>query len=261
MSSASATNDVMAHGAATIDAARDVATTPRIDLARPGPTEQEWLRVIDALPALGLDDLAGRRVVVVAPHPDDESLGIGGTVAMLAAAGAPVTFVCVTDGEAAPTPLARLDRVRRAELDQAVRRLVPAPRVVRYGLPDGRLSMCANELEARLSAEIGRGDLVFATLDGDGHPDHDAVGAAARSVACAVGAELWWYPVWAWHWHDPATSPIATQGRRIDLTPAAMDAKRTAISCHRSQLFGVEPVVPRGHLPRFGRSCEVVIRG
>ncbi len=261
MSSAAVADEVIARGAPTIEPARDITARPQIDLARPGATEQEWLRVVGALPAIGLDDLAGPRVVVVAPHPDDESLGIGGTVAMLGAAGASVTFVCVTDGEAAPAPLAHLARVRRAELDQAVRRLVPSPRVVRFGLPDGRLAACTLELEARLSAEIGNGDVVFATLDGDGHPDHDAAGAAARRVADAAGAQLWWYPVWAWHWHDPATSPITTTGRRIGLAPAAMDAKRTAIACHRSQLFGVAPVVPREHLPRFGRASEVVIPG
>jgi len=80
------------------------AGRPAIDLAVEGPSETAWAEVAAALPRWPLESLHMQRLVVVAPHPDDESLGIGGTVAMLARR-VPVTVVCVTDGEAAPSML------------------------------------------------------------------------------------------------------------------------------------------------------------
>lgn len=58
---------------------------------------QDWLAA-DRPPALKLDECAG--LVVVAPHPDDETLGIGATAAQLAASGVPVQLVAVSDGVA-----------------------------------------------------------------------------------------------------------------------------------------------------------------
>lgn len=233
---------------------------PAIDLRRRGPTEQEWRGTLDALPAVCMDAACGRRVVVVTPHPDDESLGIGGTVAMLAAQGAQLRFVSLTDGEAAPCPTDDLAAVRRAELARAACALAPGSTVVRCGLPDGQLSDSGAALRSVLTAELRPGDLVFTTLDGDGHPDHDAAGAAVRAVAADVGAELWWFAIWAWHWHDPTTSPLTAAGVRSELTPAAMAAKRRAIAGYGSQLSGAVPVVPAEHLPRFERPYEILVR-
>ncbi|MCX5880707.1 MAG: PIG-L family deacetylase [Deltaproteobacteria bacterium] len=44
-------------------------------------------------------DLAGTRVLVLAPHPDDETIGCGGTLALHAAAGDPVRVLILTNGE------------------------------------------------------------------------------------------------------------------------------------------------------------------
>lgn len=235
-------------------------TSPQIDLSRHGPTEAEWRAVLDDLPVVSFARGEGRRVVVVAPHPDDESLGAGGTVAMLADAGADVRFVCLTDGEAAPCPTPDLAAVRRRELAAAARLLAPRSTVTFCGLPDGRLRECPDEVGALLDELIGTGDLVLATLDGDGHPDHDAAGRLAQTVAAACSAELWWFAVWAPHWHDPLTSPLSARGRRSELTNEAMTRKRAAIECHRSQLSGEAAIVPAAHMPRFERPYEVLVR-
>src|SRR5689334_4469294 len=83
-----------------------------------------------------------RRVVVVAPHPDDESLGAGGVVASWSAAGVEVTVVSCSDGDAAGAAgdlAARreLGRTRRSELDEALHVLSTGTpvRSVRLGLP------------------------------------------------------------------------------------------------------------------------------
>jgi hypothetical protein len=52
------------------------------------------------------------------------------------------------------------------------------------------------------------GDLCLATWRGDGHPDHEAVGRAAARAARFVGATLWEFPVWAWHWARPGAIEV-----------------------------------------------------
>ena len=70
----------------------------RID--RPGTAEQSWESWLDLRHLPAADPLAWPSVAVVAAHPDDEVLGVGGTMAMLAAAGARLRLIAVTDGEA-----------------------------------------------------------------------------------------------------------------------------------------------------------------
>lgn len=56
---------------------------------------RSWSRVFPPL------ELAGcRRLVVVAPHPDDEVLGVGGLMATAVGAGVELDIVAVTDGDA-----------------------------------------------------------------------------------------------------------------------------------------------------------------
>src|SRR6266852_506851 len=71
------------------------------DPAEPGTSEASWSAL---LAQAGPPAWVGREpggVVVVAPHPDDETLGVGGMLHDLSARGWRVTVVAVTDGEAA----------------------------------------------------------------------------------------------------------------------------------------------------------------
>ena len=235
------------------------AGAPAIDLAVEGTRADEWDAVVHAMPRWMLDDVDAQRVVVVAPHPDDESLGIGGTVAMLGRR-LPVRVVAVTAGEAAPSRLspAVLAARRQDELDEAVGRLVPRADIVRLWLADGAVTTMQDVLAERLATLIEPCDLVLSTLDGDGHPDHDATGRVAREVAAERGATHLWFPVWAWHWHDPQRSALR-RGWRVDLDTPAIRAKAAAIAAHRSQVDGEEPVVPSRQVRRCLRPFEVVL--
>ncbi|MFT3855166.1 MAG: PIG-L family deacetylase [Ilumatobacteraceae bacterium] len=161
-------------------------------------------------------------------------------------------------GRAVPLPAKHLAGRRRRELRSAVGHLAPDAQVLRLGLPDGRLAEESGTLVDALVGIIGPGDLVLATLDGDGHPDHDAVGAAAQLAAMVRCAELWWFPVWAWHWHDPQSSPIAA-GRRVELPAAARRAKVAALAEYASQIGGADAVVPAAHVRRCLRPFEVLV--
>ncbi|MCY7344492.1 MAG: PIG-L family deacetylase, partial [Pseudonocardia sp.] len=95
------------------------------DTRRITPPEQ-WRAALHQHRLPAFDPSAHRRVVVVAAHPDDETLGAGGVLRVLHAAGAALTLVVATDGEAAYPGLdaaarTELAGARHAELDAARR--------------------------------------------------------------------------------------------------------------------------------------------
>jgi len=229
-----------------------------IDLTLPGTPDAVWSPLVDSLPPFAWP--ACDRVVVVAPHPDDETLGAGGLLATAIMAGLPTLVVSVTDGEAAgPDPL--LAERRASELRAALDELAPGGgvEVLRLGLPDGGVASAEPELELALTPIITSGDLVICPLADDGHPDHEACARAAGRVCRRLAAALRAVPIWAWHWHDPDDSDIAS-GERLLLGPTARERKQRAIQRYQSQLEGADPVVPAFMLSRLDRAVEVLVR-
>lgn len=149
-------------------------------------------------PQVGLPP--SRRVLAVAPHPDDETLAFGGTVARLAARGADVHLVIASDGEASigatGTP-AETARRRREEARQAAS-LLGIASVEFVGLPDGRVGEDLAPLTAALRRHVDATppDLVLTTWFGDGHPDHRAVARALDGVGLDEDVEVWGGEVW-----------------------------------------------------------------
>lgn len=219
-------------------------------------------------PRLDVSAFTGGRVVVLAAHPDDEVLGVGGLLVLLARAGARLRLVWASDGEAShpgssAAAAARMGAVRRTEAVAAatVLGLGDLPRE-HLGLPDGGLGDHEDELVARLSGWLGPDDVVLAPWCGDGHPDHEACGRAARRS----GAQAVEYPVWAWHWARPEDPRVPWQRcRRIDLAADVRERKRAAIAAHRSQVEPVGPgpadaaVLPQRVLRHFRRPYEAVL--
>jgi LmbE family N-acetylglucosaminyl deacetylase len=235
----------------------------------PGTDERAWAAWpwLSTLPGSGLAGLAGvTSAVVVAAHPDDEVLGAGGLISVLAASRARLRLVAVTDGErshrghASPAVLARR---RTAETAAALRALgARAAEVIRLRLPDSRLAACENELTAALAPLITGFDMCLAPWDHDMHPDHEAAGRAAGR---AHSGQLYYYPVWMWHWAAPADPRVPwDRALRIPLPPRAAARKRAAIRCFASQLHdrghGLGPVLSPGMISHFTRGMEVLLR-
>lgn len=231
--------------------------TPAIDLRTCGPSEHEWARICDNLAPFVWP--ACRRVVVVSPHPDDETYGAGGLIGVAVDRDLAVMIIAVTDGEAA-YPRTDLARVRRGELDNAVACLDPtgAINVVRLGFADSRVTESLHALTAEIAGLLDSDDLVVCPMPDDGHPDHAAVSTAATRSASAMGAEVRWFPVWAWHCHDPGRSTIV-EGQRLTLPPPIRDRKELAANCYVSQTTGDDPVVPPRMLVRLLRPFEVFL--
>jgi LmbE family N-acetylglucosaminyl deacetylase len=211
-----------------------------VPLSDGGTPAQEWLRPM-GLPALDLTECQG--LIVVAPHPDDETLGLGSMAAQLAASGVDVAVVSVSDGgaaepDASPSQRIRLESRRRSELRRATEVLeIGAP--ISLGLPDGRLAEHQGELTELLAAILDKaapGTWCAATWRGDGHPDHEAVGRAAAAACARTDTTLMEYPVWMWHWASPADPAVPwNRARSVPVSAWARHRKYLATQCFRSQ--------------------------
>ncbi len=139
-------------------------------------------------------DLAGKRILVLAAHPDDEVAGPGGTLCLRAPAAESVRTWIATDGtsQEAVTPgsEAEYGRQRREESLAAARILgLPAPDF--GGLPDRGLSARSDELRRQIEAIFAdsRPDLVFCPSPVEIHPDHRALAEALYGRVAASRPE------------------------------------------------------------------------
>ncbi|GAA0745641.1 PIG-L family deacetylase [Ideonella azotifigens] len=259
------------------DIAPQIASDPGLPeraIRGEGTDEATWLDWpgMARLPALDLATWlpANCRLVVVAPHPDDEVLACGGLLARHAGQGGDSLVIAVSDGEAShgdrdPWPAEVLGPVRRSESDAGLARLGVSPAaVVRLGLPDGQIARHEGALQVRLAALLRASpvpDLVISTWSQDGHPDHEACGRAAEAAARQLGCRFAAAPVWMWHWARPDDARVPWQRlHALPLAIAPRAAKLQALAAHSSQLTprpGDElPVLGEQIIARAGRHAE-----
>lgn len=175
--------------------------------------------------------LGGSSIVAVAPHPDDEALGCGGTLALHAERGDSVTVVWMTAGERG---IPGRDPVETAHIRRSEARAALAALDVRDGrfldLPDGSVGAhhgLGTDALGRVLAECAP-DVVFAPHRDEAHPDHAATAAIAIDAlrrhrddnVILLGYEVWSPVGWPHHSED------------ID---AVFERKIAAVECHRSQ--------------------------
>jgi len=186
------------------------------------------------------------RAVILAPHPDDETLGAGGLIVTLKERGIGMKVVAVTDGENAYENVQDLAPVRRREQEEALQILGVSPEnIVRLGLPDRRVTEHEDELVDQLLPLTDANCHLIAPWTGDFHPDHEACGRAAKEVGRQTGASLSFYFFWTWHLGKPEILN-KLRLRRLPLDAMAIRSKVKAIHCHRSQLEhpSGEPILP-----------------
>lgn len=241
-----------------------------------GTPEAMW-RAWDALdhfPVLDLDRPPAR-VVVVAPHPDDEVMGVGGLAALLARAGSRVSIVAVTDGggshPGSPTLTAQELAYRRAaERTEALHRLgLGSASVHRLGVVDGEVAGAEDAVAGAVAQVLGRGAgdaWCLATWPLDGHPDHEATGRAAARACLLTGVRLLYYPVWAWHWAVPDDERVPwLRARRVMLPADVLAAKAAAVDAFLTQVrpLSAHPadaaILPPSAVARLVRPAEVIL--
>jgi LmbE family N-acetylglucosaminyl deacetylase len=203
----------------------------------------------------GVDSL-----VVVVPHPDDESLSTGVLLAHAAAHGPATTVIAVTDGESAydDRPDAELARRRQREQVAALAQLGHTEdRIVRLGLRDGAVSEGERELAAEIAGRLTATTLLVAPSPYDWHPDHEACGRAAAVASSQFGCHRWSSLFWALH-HPERLVASRPRILRLRATHEQVRQRRRAVECHRSQLSrsGGDPVLPEQLLSHLGQPSE-----
>ncbi len=154
------------------------------------------------VPPKVLTDPPKGTVLVLAPHPDDESLGCGGALILHRRQGDPVRVVFVTDGMAGDALgyYAALDYqgLRREEAGRAAA-VLGVDDLVFWDYQDGRLAE-ARDLADRLGAvlEAYKPDIIYRPSTLEIHPDHWTLGVGIeealrrpRSVPCDFRYEIW----------------------------------------------------------------------
>jgi LmbE family N-acetylglucosaminyl deacetylase len=202
------------------------------------------------LPLRSINTIASGLSLVVAPHPDDETLGCGGAIALLRALGHPVHVLVMSDGTLSHPrslryPARRLKAVRAAETLEALSILgVAAPNVTFLGLPDGSIptlnspqlhaavARCCTHLQALQPRTI------WLPLQSDPHPDHRATWRLIQAALMNLhlSPRIIEYPIWDWDLAQRGEfSNTSTQTAwRLDIQ-AVLPNKLKAIAAYRSQ--------------------------
>lgn len=200
----------------------------------------------------------GRRWLVLAPHPDDETLGAGALIAQAARERSLAGVVYLTDGGSSHPVMGAareaLVALRRREACKAVRTLTgrTGMRPMHLDWEDARPAGADSEAyglaRARLIALMRRRHVTALAVTALEEPHCDHAAAARLAYMCArdVGrhVEIFEYAVWS-----------SRPGRRLRpfaTAPVAPGRRRAALACHRSQLTGV--VGPGFRLPRHARA-------
>ncbi len=129
------------------------------------------------------------RVLVIAPHPDDETLGCGGTMLRHVMGHDHLKVLLVTDGgnsRAGGLSKDRMVRERSAEATRALAHVAPGAEVAQLALPEGRWSVA--DLRKPLVQAIKSFDptIIYAPSCLDYHPEHRKVAQALATALKAV---------------------------------------------------------------------------
>ncbi len=175
-------------------------------------------------------------ILVVGPHPDDQELGMGGTIARLVEQGHDVLLLDMTNGEPTPhgDPATRaVEAARAAEILGTRRR--------QLDLPNRELvhSIAARHLVAAVIREH-RAEIVFTPFVPDAHPDHVAttrIVEDARFDAKLTGTDMPGepiYPRWLIYYYCTHLRTIPQPSFLLDIS-GCQDVKRRAILAYKTQ--------------------------
>lgn len=150
-------------------------------------------------------------VLVLAPHQDDECIGMGGTILYYTSHSEPVTVLYMTGNSERMEEAAHCAEVLGTHiltLDQLDGFLEHTPELV--------------SMVAQIAMEF---DVVYSPHQYEAHPDHHQTAMIAKS---AVPVEkLRWYEIW---------TPLRNPNYKVNITEY-LSLKRAAIRCHKSQLI------------------------
>ena len=166
----------------------------------------------DILPLRKIDNIAQSPVVMVAPHPDDETLGCGGAIALLRSLNCHVHVIVMSDGtlshpRSRKYPAAKLKALRESETIEALSILgIESKNVDFLGLQDGSISTYYSQERTNAITtccekliEIAP-QTIFLPWRYDPHPDHRGTWSLINTALSCVSLKprIIEYPIWDW---------------------------------------------------------------
>jgi LmbE family N-acetylglucosaminyl deacetylase len=190
------------------------------------------------------------RLFVVAAHPDDDTIGCGGTIALVARCGGAVRVAYVSDGSRSHPgsrrfPPERIATLRAGEARASLAILGVREEPVFFALLDGSLGSLRSTTRAgtveRLAREIAAfdPDLVLAPWQRDPHPDHMAAAALTSDAISSLPSapQCLSYEVWLPIRGADVDRPTADEAivHTISLDAEIRQQKRRAVLAHATQ--------------------------
>ena len=230
----------------------------------------------ESLPLLDIKTLVDRThksILIVAPHPDDETLGCGGAIAYLRRLNVAVKVLVVSDGTkshpnslAYPPPV--LKKVREQESLAALAVLGVAPKAVTFlGMPDGAVPIVAEGVTRGQGDGINKKileyrdaialisqyltnltpSIIFLPWRKDPHPDHRASWQlfATATQNLTHPPRIIEYPIWDWDTKQRGNFADSINAWRLDIN-SVLELKRQAIAQYRSQIGDLIDDDPEG---------------
>ena len=187
-------------------------------------------------------------VLIVAPHPDDESLGCGGAIALLRRFNLEVSILILSDGtlshpNSQKYPKEKLRDLRETELKSAAQILGVGEKSVKFfrfpdrAVPnanspdfDSAVALCLDYL-TQINART-----IFVPWRRDPHPDHRAA-FQLISRAKKTHHKIIEYPIWLYELAESVDAPLKREvsAFRLDIN-SVVETKRRAIGAHVSQI-------------------------
>jgi LmbE family N-acetylglucosaminyl deacetylase len=230
-----------------------------------------------ALPLRSVSTIAGS-ALVVAPHPDDETLGCGGAIALLQASRHSVRVLVMSDGtlshpHSLKYPAPRLQALREAETLEALSSLGVSTETTFLRLRDGSIPTSTSDkfqdamVRCLACLKSFMPEILFLPWRSDPHPDHRATWQLVRTAVDNLNdaPRLIEYPIWDWDLEQQGSANFEQiMGWRLDIQPV-LEAKLKAIAAYRSQTTNLIDDDPEGFqltpemLANFARPWEVYL--
>ena len=215
-----------------------------------------------------MSSVSNDRVLVLAPHPDDEAIGAGGLIQRVIARGAEVRAVFITSGESNPWPQRYVNRrwrirahdreewgrMRCEEAKESLRTLGAQPDCATFlRFPDQRLAEIARAGDQQIADTLRsmmrdyKPTLLVTPSAQDLHSDHRAVAYFAHHAVRGLGDDAPAVYTYVVHGEgEPSRLHVA-----LELSDRELALKRKAIECHCSQLH-----LSRGRFLAYARATE-----
>jgi N-acetylglucosamine malate deacetylase 1 len=186
------------------------------------------------------------RILVLAPHPDDEAIGCGGAILYHLRQGNEVHIVFLTSGENGGHGRSKIDTVQVRETEaRCAARVLGVTKIEFWHLPDGNIRLTTRAVEQMRKKLIDfKPDIVFVTHEREMHRDHRAAVRLLRRAFTGLSGQrpnVLGYEVW---------TPVQTIAASVDIT-GFLEKKLRAVRAYRSQCKAVGFVAAVRGLNRY----------